>query len=138
MVAAQARRRSQYKSLTPNTPPARIFSNSRRRSSSGRLFTDGDAIASPAEPDSQKVYLRDRFKARCLERAVKARAKAIRGKRYSDQRSSDDIIMDYDDDEAENEEDIMQDEVLVFQLRVITSSFVTELFLSVFPSFFLL
>ena len=133
MVAAQARRRSQYKSLTPNTPGLpRIFSsNSRRRSSSGRLFTDGDAIASlPAErPDSQKVYLRDRFKARCLERAVKARAKAIKGKRYLDQRSSDDFMMDYgddddDDDEAENEEDIMQDEVLVFfKFRVSQVSF---------------
>jgi hypothetical protein len=108
VVAAQTRRRSQYKALTPNTP-TRTFSNS--RSSSGRLFTDEGDIASSAGPsDSQKMFLRDRFKARCIERAAKARARAIKGKRYANQSSSDDLSMDYDEEE-ENDEDIMQDEV---------------------------
>jgi hypothetical protein len=111
-VAQTHHRRSQYKSLTHNTP-TRVFSTSRR--SSGRLFTDGGYIATPARPDSQKLALRDRFKARCFERAAKAREKAIKGKRYANQRSSDDFNMDYEDeeDEDEDEEDIMQDEVCV-------------------------
>lgn len=106
VVTAQARRRSQYKALTPNTP-SRTFSNS--RGSSGRLFTDGNI-----ENDSQKVFLRDRFKARCFERAAKARAKAIKGKRYANHPSSDDFSMDYsgeDDNDDDEDEDIMQDEV---------------------------
>ncbi|KAF8799556.1 hypothetical protein BYT27DRAFT_7236304 [Phlegmacium glaucopus] len=108
VVAAQARRRSQYKALAPNTPaPTRIFSNPRR--SSGRLFSDGNNLASPAGPDPQKVFLRDRFKARCFERAAKARAKAFKERRYSNQSSSDDCYMDYD--EEEDDEDIMQDEL---------------------------
>ena len=108
VVAAQARRRSQYKALTLNTPaPTRIFSNPRR--SSGRLFTDDSNIAKPTGSDSQKVFLRDRFKARCFERAAKARAKAIKGKRYANELSSDDFNMDYD--EEDDDEDIMQDEV---------------------------
>jgi hypothetical protein len=115
IVAPQARRRSQYKALTPHTPTRGIFSNS--RSSSGRLFTDQSNIASPAGPDPQKVFLRDRFKARCFERAAKAREKAIKGKRYANQASSDDFSMDYE--EEDDDEDIMQDEVcfgLLFQV----------------------
>ena len=107
-ITTQAhRRRSQYKTLTPNTP-TRSFSNSGR--TSGRLFTDGGYITTPVRPDSQKLSLRNRFKARCFERAAKAREKAIKGKRYANhQLSSDDFEMDYDDEE--DEEDIMQDEV---------------------------
>jgi hypothetical protein len=60
------------------------------------------------------VSLRNRFKARCFERAAKAREKAIKGKRYANQSSgSDDFTMDYDDDEDEDDEDIMQDEVRI-------------------------
>lgn len=84
-----------------------MFSNSRR--SSGRLFTDGNTIANPAGPDSQKSFLRDRFKARCFERAAKARQNAIKGKRHANEPSSDDYNMDYD--EEDDDEDIMQDEV---------------------------
>ena len=127
VIAAQARRRSQYKALTPNTPntPTRTFSNS--RGSSGRLFTDEGNIASSAGLDPQKVFLRDRFKARCFERAAKARARAIKGKRYANQFSSDDSSMDYD--EEEDDEDIMQDEVCLFfsitflQLNLFSFSF---------------
>ena len=109
------RRRSQYKTLTPNTP-TRTFSNSRRSSTitSGRLFADGGSITTPTRPDSQKLSLRNRFKARCFERAAKAREKAIKGKRYANHRSSDEFSMDYDDDDDEDEEDIMQDEVCFF------------------------
>ena len=113
VAAAQAhRRRSQYKTLTPNTP-TRNFSNSRR--TSGRLFTDGGCIATPSRPDSQNLSLRNRFKARCLERATKAREKAIKGKRYANHLSSDDF-MDYDDEDDEDDVDIMHDEVCVFSV----------------------
>jgi hypothetical protein len=118
--ATQAhRRRSQYKTLTPNTP-TRTFSNSRR--TSGRLFTDEGGFittttattTTPSRPDSQKLSLRNRFKARCFERAAKAREKAIKGKRYANQfGSSDDYIMDDDDEDEDEDEDIMQDEVCV-------------------------
>ena len=110
---APHRRRSQYKTLTPNTP-IRNFSNSRR--TSGRLFTDGGYIATPPRPDSQKLSLRNRFKARCFERAAKAREKAIKGKRYANQLSSDDFCMDYVDEEDDDDEDIMQVEVSTFFL----------------------
>jgi hypothetical protein len=115
VAAAQAhRRRSQYKTLTPNTPTRNVVSSSRR--SSGRLFTDGGFIAtSTTRADSQNLSLRNRFKARCFERAAKAREKAIKGKRYSNHCSSDDSNMDYDDEDDDDEdvEDIMQDEVCV-------------------------
>ena len=110
VAATQAhRRRSQYKALTPNTP-TRIFSNSRRST------TIGGFITTPSRPDSPKLSLRNRFKARCFERAAKAREKAIKGKRYANNQlsSGDDIFMDDDDDEEEDDEDIMQDEVCVF------------------------
>lgn len=114
VAAAQARRRSsQYKAPIPKTPaPPRVFSNSRRSSSSGgRLFTNGSHVATPAGPESQKMFLRDRFKARCFERAAKAREKAIKGKRYANEPSSEDYIMDYDEEDDDDDEDIMQDEV---------------------------
>ena len=115
VAATQAhRRRSQYKTVTLNTP-TRIFSNPRR--SSGRLFTDGGYIATPPRPDSQKLALRDRFKARCFERAARAREKAIKGKRYASQSGSDDFTMDYDDEDEDEDEDIMQDEVCVIFLE---------------------
>jgi hypothetical protein len=113
-VAQAHRRRSQYKTLTPT----RKLSNSRKFS--GRLFTDG-GITTPARPDSQNLSLRNRFKARCFERAAKAREKAIKGKRYANDRSSDDFFMGYDDEDDvdvddDEDEDIMQDEVCVFLL----------------------
>ncbi|KAF8157132.1 hypothetical protein B0H34DRAFT_712333 [Crassisporium funariophilum] len=112
VAAAQARRRSQYKALAPVTPvPLRSFSSSSRQCS-GRLFSNGKNVSTNAaseNPDPQKVFLRDRFKARCFERAAKARERAIRGKRYVGEPSSDDF--DMEGDEEEGDEDIMQDEL---------------------------
>ena len=112
-AATQAhRRRSQYKTLTFKTP-TRIFSNSGRSTD-----TDwGHHITTPSCPDSPKLSLRNRFKARCFERAAKARERAVKGKRFANQlsSSSDDFIMEDDDDE-EDDEDIMQDEVRVFSV----------------------
>lgn len=65
----------------------------------------------PVKDDSQKALLRGRFKARCVERAVQAREKAILGKR-SLRMSSDDFQME--DDEEEGDDEIMKDEVQFF------------------------
>jgi len=59
--------------------------------------------------------MRDKFRARCLERAVKAREKAIKGRRYVLHHPSSDDQPMYDD-ESEDEEDIMQDEVSSYSL----------------------
>ena len=121
---AHHRRKSQYKAFTPNTP-TRIFSNSRRSSGSGGVGGGGGGggyhyITTPSRSDSPKLSLRNRFKARCFERAAKAREKAIKGKRYANHQrqlsSGDDFFMDDDDDDDdddEEDEDIMQDEVCV-------------------------
>jgi hypothetical protein len=113
-VAAQARRRLQFKARTPSTPVAsssRSFPSARSiTSSGGSVFRGG--VASTSVEDPQKAFLREKFKARCFERAARAREKAIRGKRYASEASSDgfDDAMDDDDDE-EDDDDIMQDEV---------------------------
>lgn len=78
----------------------------------------------PVNDDSQKALLRGRFKARCVERAVRAREKAIRGKRLL-RTSSDDFHMDDDDEEGDDE--IMQDEVGFF----FWPYFLTSLYLNV-------
>jgi len=119
MAAAQARRRSQYKSHTPTTPVTSrkpSGSNARENERIKPLFGLDVALRSGGsveKPDPQKTFLRDRLKARCLERAVKARERAIRGRRYSarSEPSSDDVEMD--EDEEEGDEDIMQDEVSI-------------------------
>jgi hypothetical protein len=68
------------------------------------------ASAGSLEPGNPppKLSIRDRFKARCIERAVREREKAIKGKRYQHP-ASDDYSMD--NDESEDEEVIMGDEV---------------------------
>jgi hypothetical protein len=57
--------------------------------------------------------LRERFKARCFERASEARAKAVRGKRWSESDGSSDAFDEAMDCENEDEGDdvVMQDEV---------------------------
>jgi hypothetical protein len=102
VVAAQARRRSQYKAAVSVHPE-------RESSTARRLFSSGAEPTESADP--QKAFLRSRFKARCFERAAKARERAVSGKRAGKMRepSSDDYLMD--DDGEEEDEDIMQDEV---------------------------
>ena len=109
VAAAQARRKSQYKGHAPITPLS-FRSLSAGKGSSRR----GDYTPPPpVKDDSQKALLRRRFKARCVERAVRAREKVIRGKR-SLRMSSDDFQMD--DDEEEGDDEIMKDEVRFFFL----------------------
>jgi hypothetical protein len=75
---------------------------------SGTNFAEG-SISGGGE-----TLLRERFKARCLERAQKARERAVKGKRWDDgsDRSSDgfDEAMDCGDEE-DGDDMIMGDEV---------------------------
>ncbi|CAA7268610.1 unnamed protein product [Cyclocybe aegerita] len=105
VAAAQARRRSQYKAHAPTTPSQSRTSTGSRN---GDRRVDLASYSGGSEEDSQKAFLRGRFKARCFERAVKARDKAISKKRHSEP-SSDDYSMDAD--EEEDDETIMQDEL---------------------------
>ena len=60
----------------------------------------------------RKAVLRDRFKARCIERAQKDRARKISGRRgLSSDASSDGIDADMDIGEEEEEEEFLNDEV---------------------------
>lgn len=98
LVAAQARRRSQYKALILNTPQA-------RRTQYKSL--------TPDTPVPRRIF------SRCLERAVKARAQSTKGKRRANEPSSDDFSMNYDEDD--DDEVIMQDEVCFSTFVSVTS-----------------
>ncbi|KAF9558560.1 hypothetical protein CPC08DRAFT_751378 [Agrocybe pediades] len=94
---------------------AEMLGSSRRTSSSSSLSL---SLSSPGgaggSADTQKTLLRDRLKARCLERAVKAREKAVKGRRGTTgseaNLNSDDVEMEVEEEE-EGDEDIMQDEL---------------------------
>ncbi|KAG2068533.1 hypothetical protein BDR04DRAFT_1232758 [Suillus decipiens] len=98
VAAAQARRQAQYK--------ARVTSSS--RSAPSQLPCTQAGIKTPENP--QKTFLRDRFKARCLERAQKQRHDKVQKRRTC---SSSDVFFDseMDCDEDEDDELVMQDEL---------------------------
>ncbi|PPQ78246.1 hypothetical protein CVT25_011705 [Psilocybe cyanescens] len=105
-AAAQARRKSQYKGHVSTTP---LFS---RTATAGRgsARRSGSSSTAAVETDPQKSFLRGRLQARCLERASKAREKAVlKTRQASFGPSSDDQAMD--DDDGEDDDDIMQDEL---------------------------
>jgi len=66
---------------------------------------------------TQKTFLRERFKARCIQRAAVSREKAVRGKRFSGSANlfGEDLAMD---DEEEDDETVMQDDVRSAALSV--------------------
>ncbi|TFK41785.1 hypothetical protein BDQ12DRAFT_720597 [Crucibulum laeve] len=123
LVSVQARRRSQYKSRTPSTPLPPLTSSSRSHAPSRAISGSGSSVFSGGSAglafgcasgeDSQKIFLREKFKARCFERAAKARAKAVRGRRYmgTSEASSDGFDDAMDEDDEEDDDDIMQDEL---------------------------
>jgi len=119
LADACARRRSQYKSRTP------------RRSCSTSTSTGATALPAPGTVLSRRSvstetphneFLRERFQARCIERARKKRELAIVGRRWGgigSEGSSDGLedAMDCDENEEEELESddlIMQDEVSLF------------------------
>ncbi|KAJ7773103.1 hypothetical protein B0H16DRAFT_1279639, partial [Mycena metata] len=108
IAAAQARRRSQYKARAPSGP---VASSSRSNAAPRRPIGLG---AGPqlgeVGDDAQTAFLRTRLKLRCLERASKARDRAVQKKRavVSSDAESDDIEMDVGED---GEEDFAFDEL---------------------------
>ncbi|KIJ63820.1 hypothetical protein HYDPIDRAFT_112790 [Hydnomerulius pinastri MD-312] len=95
--AAQERRRSQYKSAAPRTQ-----TSYRTPETTAKLL-----FSKSVSEDPQKTFLRERFQARCRERAQRQREKAVNSRRSSDAFS--DEFMDCD--EEESDEAIMQDEL---------------------------
>ncbi|KAG5643036.1 hypothetical protein DXG03_001648 [Asterophora parasitica] len=114
-VAAH-RRLQQFKSRTPSTPLpsfSRTYSNARTIcSSGGSVFGSGGCGPVPVAEDPHKAFLREKFKARCFERAAKAREKAIKWRRYQRSgASSDGFDESMEDDDEEDDDSIMQDEL---------------------------
>ena len=116
-ASAQARRRMGYKANPFNTPRARDThtpETRRRTTPTANTFVQGSSSegAPATEEPPRKTFLRERLKARCLERAAKKRERAVaRGSHHlSSDRSSDglDEMMDEDDEE---EDSMLNDEV---------------------------
>ncbi|KAJ7190693.1 hypothetical protein GGX14DRAFT_407770 [Mycena pura] len=109
--AAQARRQSQYKARTPSLP---------KRPMRAADFAPGVQL-SGAGNDSQAAFLRTRLHLRCIERASKARERAVRKKRSignGGEPSSDDIDMGSMEDEDDAEDgDPLHDELFVRIMR---------------------
>lgn len=81
------------------------------------VFADVGGNAPQRAEDPLKSIMKQKFRARCLERAAKAREEQVRRRRYasgypSSEPSSDgyDEAMDEDDDD-EDDDAVMQDEV---------------------------
>ncbi|KAK0233867.1 hypothetical protein IW262DRAFT_1452422 [Armillaria fumosa] len=102
LSAAQARRKSQYKAIMPSPSTPKRFPR-RTVNISAPLF---ESDASTPE-QSQKEFLRQRFKTRCFQRAAKARECAVKRKRHAD---SDDVFDTMDDDKEETEDEVLKDE----------------------------
>lgn len=112
----QARRRSQYKSSRPITPQGRHSEPRRHRSKVLKPLNFGSSndSAPPSEETPRTAVLRERLKARCVERARQDREQRSNRKRAmsSSEPSSDgfDTTMDYED-EDEDEDFAINDEV---------------------------
>ncbi|THU96209.1 hypothetical protein K435DRAFT_966058 [Dendrothele bispora CBS 962.96] len=120
---AQARRKFQYKSRTSSSSltdlpiySRQFDTNSGDRSSPLALWAGYSAgVAAQSETHA---LLRDKFKYKCLERAQKARRRAVNNKRRL-QSGSDDVFMEDDMDEEDTDEQLMSNE---FYRRVMTNS----------------
>lgn len=90
----------------------------RRVSRSNGLFADlGGNVPQRAE-DPIKSMMKQKFRARCLERAAKAREEQVRRRRYSSgypssEPSSDGFDQAMDEDDEEDEDAVVQDEVRI-------------------------
>jgi hypothetical protein len=80
------------------------------------VFSDLGGNASQRVEDPLKAMMKQKFRARCLERAAKAREEQVRRRRYSSgypssEPSSDGFDEAMDEDDEEDDDAIMQDEV---------------------------
>jgi hypothetical protein len=118
-LAASERRRSQYKSRGEASSPTLDRRQASRRVSKSAgaggavpfALTRNDQHV-PTEEPPRKTMLRERFRARCIERANRDRERVAQGKRRAVELSSDgaDEFMDCEDDE-EDDETVMNDPV---------------------------
>ncbi|KAK7033042.1 hypothetical protein R3P38DRAFT_2920341 [Favolaschia claudopus] len=100
-IAAVQARRSQYK---PRVSSSSMASSSRSNNAASRVAAYGTASQlGEAGDNSQTAFLRTRLKLRCIERAAKARDRAVQKKRTT-LTSSDGMDMD----EEENDDDDFQ------------------------------
>ncbi len=116
-ASAQARRRLGYKANPFNTPRSRdtpTHESRRRTTPTANTFVQGSSSAgTPAtEEPARKAFLRERLKARCLERAAKKRDRALaRGRRHLSSDPSSDGIEEMMDEDDEGEDTMLNDEV---------------------------
>lgn len=132
--AAASRRRAQFKSNPFNTPqkeqtrPTYMYGMRRGafvQGSSTGMFggNGGGSPVGPTEEPPRKTFLRERLKARCIERAVQKRERAkARGSRHMSSEPSSDGVDEMMDEDDEDEECMLNDEVgpsshLVLMLR---------------------
>ncbi|THH01282.1 hypothetical protein EW026_g1375 [Hermanssonia centrifuga] len=122
IALAQQRRRSQYKSNFPSSSIIDRKYSSRRVSNSSPdvFYQPRTEQPTPTEEAPRKTVLRERFKARCFERASEERERRVKGKRKQSDWSSDgpDDIMDYEQEDDEADEEFMNDE---FFKRIMSS-----------------
>ncbi|KAI9063550.1 hypothetical protein FKP32DRAFT_1627212 [Trametes sanguinea] len=117
-ASASARRRTQYKSNPFNSSaPQRVRdSEAQRRRSSGTYgYPKGEASSSgalPTEEAPRKAFLRERLKARCIERAVRKRERALaKGSRHLSSGGSSDGVDEMMDEDDEDEDSMLNDEL---------------------------
>ncbi|KAI0826530.1 hypothetical protein BC628DRAFT_237963 [Trametes gibbosa] len=113
---ASARRRSQYKSTPFSSASQRVRDSepSRRRATSNHASGSaaGSGSAVPTEEAPRKAFLRERLKARCIERAVRKRERAIqRGSRHLSSGGSSDGVDEMMDEDEEDEDVMLNDEL---------------------------
>ena len=101
-----ARRRSQFKSRGEFPIPTTDRRQSSRRVTTGTIpfsLTRREQQGSAEEP-TRTTILRERFKARCIEKANQDRERKIKGKRRAVELSSDgfDELMDCEEDEDDD------------------------------------
>ena len=115
--AAQARRRDQYKQVVSSPTNLRRKPTTQARNTSGSSRLLQPASDSYNQEAPRKTVLRERFKARCLERAHKDRARKVSGRRgLSSDSSSDGVDADMDVEEDEETEELLNDEVCLVKI----------------------
>ncbi|CAK5281356.1 unnamed protein product [Mycena citricolor] len=110
--AVQERRRSQYKPRIPSLQLPGLSSGGGSRRQSKDLALGVGSQLGAAGDDSQAAFLRTRFKLRCIDRASKARQRAVQKKRQtggSSEFGSDDVDMEREM-QSDEEDDVTNDQ----------------------------
>ncbi|KAI8986897.1 hypothetical protein BD414DRAFT_487405 [Trametes punicea] len=118
VASASARRRAQYKSNPFSSSASERVRDSdprRRRVSGSYTYGKGEGSSTgavPTEEAPRKAFFRERLKARCIERAVKKRERALaRGSRHLSSEGSSDGVDEMMDEDDEDEDSMLNDEL---------------------------